>query len=183
MELNMKKTKLVLPLIVIAALLLTVLPASAESTRTPVNAIEYVCLNTPGNAWMEGNVYHVRGQVNENVVVSNGQVWGINTASIDFDYNLKTGQIVVRAAADFVPLGADGGYSGIGFFRFFGAGNNPIIGVAAFQGYGTLKGQSIHLADMVPLGPTDPAGATYCENHGAYFDTTLWAGYILDSGG
>ena len=179
----MKTTRLLSPLMVIAALVLTINPAGAASTRMPVSATEYVCLHTPGNAWMQGNVYHVRNQINENVVVSGAQIWGINTASIDFDYNLKTGQIVVRAAADFVPLGADGGYSGIGFFRFFGAGNNPIIGVAAFQGYGTLKGQSIHLADMVPLGPTDPAGATYCESHGAYFDTTLWAGYILDSGG
>jgi hypothetical protein len=179
----MKKIKILLPLIVIAALLLTVLPASAQSTRTLVNAIEYVCLNTPGNTWLEGNVYHVRGQVNENVVVSNGQVWGINTASIDFDYNLKTGQIVVRAKADFAPFSADGGYSGVGFFRFFGAGNNPIIGVSVFQGYGSFKGQSIHLADMIPLGPTDPAGVTYCASHGSYFDTTLWKGYILDSGG
>ncbi len=179
----MKKIKLVLPLIVIAALLLTVIPASAEAIRTPINAIEYVCLNTPGNAWMEGNVYHVRGQINENVVVANGQVWGINTASIDFNYNLKTGQIVVAAKADFVPLSADGGYTGTGFFRFFGAGNNPIIGVSIFQGYGALKEQSIHLADMMPLGPTDPAGVTYCAGHGSYFDTTVWKGYILDAGG
>jgi hypothetical protein len=180
----MKKIKILLPLIVIAALLLTVIPASAESIRTPVNAIEYVCLNTPGDAWMDGNVYHVRGQVNETVVVANGQVWGINTASIDFNYNLKTGQIVVAVAkADFVPLGADGGYTGTGFFRFFGSGSNPVIGVGVFQGYGALKGQSIHLADMMPLGPTDPAGATYCEGHGQYFDTTLWKGYILTPGG
>jgi hypothetical protein len=179
----MKKIKFLLPLIVIAAFLLTVLPASAESTRTPVNAVEYVCLNTPGNAWMEGNVYHVRGQVNENVVVANGQVWGINTASINFDYNLKTGQIVVAAKADFAPLGADGGYNGTGFFRFFGAGNNPIIGVSVFLGYGAFKGQSIHMADMMPLGPANPAGVIYCAGHGSYFDTTLWKGYILDSGG
>jgi hypothetical protein len=179
----MKKIKILLPLLVITALLLTVVPASAESARIPIDAIEYVCLNTPGNAWMEGNVYHVRGQINENVVVADGQVWGINTASIDFDYNLKTGQIVVRGFADFVPTEGGGGYTGIGFFRFFGAGNNPIIGVSVFQGYGAFKGQSMHMADMMPLGPTDPAGTTYCASHGQYFDTTLWSGYILDSGG
>lgn len=178
----MKITRLLLPLILIASILLAVVPASAASARMPIQAIEYVCLNTPGTAWMDGNVYHVRGQINENVVVANGQVWGINTAAIDYDYNLKTGQIVVRAAAEFVPLGASGGYTGIGFFRFFGSGNNPIIGVSVFQGYGALKGQSIHLAHMLPLGPTDPAGPAYCEGHGAYFDTTLWKGYILESG-
>lgn len=178
----MKKIKILLPLIVIVALLLIASPANAKSTRNSVNAIEYVCLNTPGTAWMEGNVYHVRGQINDNVVVTDGLVWGINAASIDFDYNMATGQIVVRATADFVPLGADGGYTGKGFFRFFGSGNNPIIGVAVFQGYGALKGQSIHLAKMMPLGPTDPAGANYCEGHGQYFDTTLWKGYILTPG-
>ena len=179
----MKTVKLLLPLTVIAALLLTVLPASAQSTRTPIQATEYVCLHTPGTAWMEGNVYHVRGQVNENVVVAAGQIWGINTAIINFDYNLKTGQIVVQAKADFVPLGAAGGYAGTGFFRFFGAGNNPIIGVGVFQGYGALQGQSIHLAGMLPLGPTDPMGPSYCAGHGAYFDTTLWKGYVLVAGG
>ncbi len=178
----MKTTRFLLPLTVIAALVLTVVPASAQATRTPIKATEYVCLNTPGTAWMEGNVYHVRGQVNENVVVSDEQVWGINNATIDFDYNLKTGQIVVQAKADFVPLGAAGGYVGTGFFRFFGAGHNPVIGVSAFQGYGALKGQSIHLAGMLPLGPTDPLGEGYCADHGTYFDTTLWKGYILDSG-
>lgn len=179
----MKTIKLLLPLLVVAALALTALPASAQSTMTPVQATEYVCLNTPGSAWMDGNVYHVRGQVNENVVVSEGQIWGINTAVVNFDYNLQTGQIVVHAQADFVPLGAAGGYAGTGFFRFFGAGHNPIIGVASFQGYGALQSQSIHLAGMLPLGPTDPAGPTYCAGHGAYFDTTLWKGYVLEAGG
>ncbi len=179
----MKTAKFLLPLMVIAALALTVIPASAQATRTPINATEYVCLNTPGRAWMEGNVYHVRGQVNETVVVAEGQIWGSNTAVINFDYNLSTGQIVVQAKADFVPLGADGGYAGTGIFRFFGAGHNPILGVSSFQGYGALKGQSIHLAGMVPLGPTDPAGPGYCAGHGTYFDTTLWKGYILTAGG
>ena len=179
----MKTTRLLSPLMVIAALVLTINPAGAASTRMPVSATEYVCLHTPGNAWMQGNVYHVRNQINENVVVSGAQIWGINSASIDFDYNLKTGQIVVEAKANFVPLGAAGGYLGTGFFRFFGAGHNPIIGVSTFQGYGALKGQSIHLAGMLPLGPTDPAGAGFCAGHGTYFDTTLWKGYVLDSGG
>lgn len=178
----MKQIKVLLPLLVIAALLVTVIPAGADATRTPVNAIEYVCMNTPGTAWMDGNVYHVRGQVNENVVVIQGQVWGINTASISFDYNLKTGQLIIHGKADFVPFGSQGGYEGTGFFRLMGSGNNPVIGISVFAGYGDLQGQSIHLADMVALGPTDLAGVTYCDGHGAYFDTTLWDGYIVHSG-
>lgn len=179
----MKKIKLLWPLIMIAALLLTALPASAESTRTPVNATEYVCVKAPGDTWMEGDVLHVRGQINENVVVTNGQVWGINYASIDYSVNLKTGQIVVAVAkADFVPLGVDGGYAGTGFFRFFGPGNKPFIVAGDLQGYGALKGQSIHPKDVIDLGPTDPAGPTYCAGHGQYFDIDIWHGYILTSG-
>lgn len=179
----MNKIKTLFLVMLTAALLLAAAPASAESMRTPVDAVEYVCMQAPGDMWMDGNVFHVRGRVNENVVVANGQVWGINTASIDFDYNLKTGQLVVRGRADFVPLGVEGGYAGMGFFRMFGSGNNPVIGVSVFQGYGSLDGQSIHMADMVPLGPTDPTGADYCEGHGAYFDTTVWKGTILRVGG
>jgi hypothetical protein len=174
------RTKKLLPmLIVITALLLTTVPVSAGTTRTPVNAIEYVCLNTPGQEWMSGNVYHVRGQINENVVVVDGEIWGINTASIDVDFNLKTGQIVARGFADFVPLGAEGGYTGTGAFRFNGSGAKPHNGQASLQGYGEFKGQSIH-QELDGL-PPDPAGDTFCAGHGQYWDTTLWRGYILST--
>ena len=179
----MKKIKILLPLIVAAALLLTTGLVSAASTQTPVSAIEYVCLQAPGVTWMEGDILHVRGQINENVIVSNGQVWGINHATIDYNVNTKTGQIVVTAKADFVPLDADGGYTGTGFFRFFGPGNNPFIVAGNLHGYGALAGQSIHLKNVMPIGPTDPAGPDYCAGHGQYFDTDIWDGYILIAGG
>ena len=115
----MKKLKFLLPLFVIVPILLTTVLASAASTQTPVSATEYVCLKAPGDTWMEGDILHVRGQVNENVIVANGQVWGINRATIDYNVNTKTGQIVVTAKADFVPLDTNGGYVGTGFFRFF----------------------------------------------------------------
>jgi hypothetical protein len=47
------------------------------------------------------------------------------------------------------------------------------------QGYGELKGQSIHL-DMDGL-PPDPAGDAFCVGHGQYWDTALWRGYILSA--
>ena len=176
----MKKIRVLLPVIV--ALLITTVLVSAASTQTPVSATEYVCLKTPGNMWMEGDILHVRGQINENVIVANGQVWGINHATISYNVNTNTGQIVVTAKADFVPLDADGGYTGTGFFRFFGPGNNPFIVAGNLQGYGVFEGQSIHLKNVLPIGPTDPAGAEYCAGHGQYFDTDLWDGYILISG-
>lgn len=178
----MKKMKVLLPLIVVAALLLAAVPASAGSTQTPVSVTEYVCLKSPGEMWMEGDILHVRGQINENVIVASGQVWGINTASIDYNVNTKTGQIVVNAQADFVPLGADGGYAGAAFFRFFGAGNNPFMVAGVLKGYGAFTGQFIHVKNVMPIGPTDPAGADYCAGHGQYFDTDLWDGYILTTG-
>lgn len=157
----MKKIKILLPLIVIAALFLAVLPAGATSSKTPISVIEYVCLNTPGTTWMDGGILHVRGQINENVVVTNGQVWGINYATIDYNVNTKTGQIVVNAKANFVPLGADDGYIGTGFFRFFGPGNNLFIVASNLRGYGAFAGQSIHVKNVTPIGPTDPAGADH----------------------
>lgn len=172
----MKTKKLLLVLLVIAALLFATVPVSAGTNRTPINAIEYVCLKTPGQEWVSGNVYHLRGQIHENVVVADGEVWGINTASINFDYNLKTGQLVARAFADFVPLGADGGYSGIGYFRFFGAGARPVFGLASLQGYGDFQGHSIHL-DMDELPPDPIAGNAYCAGHGEYLESTVWDGY------
>lgn len=177
----MKTNKLLLVATVITALLLTAIPVSAGTSRTPINAIEYVCLKTLGQEWVSGNVYHLRGEIHENVVVADGEIWGINTASIDLDYNLVTGQLVARGFADFVPVGADGGFTGTGFFRFFGAGAQPVIGLGSLQGYGEFKGQSINL-DMDGL-PLDSAGDTYCAGHGAYIDTTLWEGYIQNSDG
>lgn len=174
------RTKKLLPiLIVITALLLTTVPVSAETTRTPVNAIEYTCLKTPGQEWVAGNVYHVRGQINENVVVVDGEIWGINTASIDFDFNLKTGQLEARGFADFVPLGADGGYTGTGAFWFNGSGAKPHSGQASLQGYSEFKGQSIHV--NIDGLPPDPAGNAFCAGHGQYWDTSFWSGYILST--
>lgn len=172
----MKTKKHILALLVLAVLLLGTMPVSAATTHTPIDAIEYVCLKTPGQEWVTGNVYHLRGQIHENVVVADGKIWGINTASIEFDYNLKTGQLVARAFADFVPFGAEGGFSGIGFFRFFGAGARPVFGLASLQGYGDLQGQSIHL-DMDALPPDPDAGSAYCAGHGEYLESTLWGGY------
>ena len=176
----MKTNKLLLVVTVITALLLTTMPVSAGTSRTPISAIEYVCLKTPGQEWVSGNVYHLRGEVHENVVAADGEIWGVNTASIDLDYNLATGQLVARGFADFGPVGADGGFTGTGFFRFFGAGARPVIGRGSLQGYGEFKGQSIHL-DMDGL-PPDPAGDAYCAGHGIYIDTTLWEGYFQNSG-
>lgn len=177
----MRTKKYWLALFVIAALLFAAMPVSAATTRTPIHAIEYVCLKTPGQEWVSGNVYHLRGEVHENVVVAGGEVWGVNTASIDLDYNLKKGQLVARGFADFVPLGTDGGYTGTGFFRFFGSGARPVIGLASLQGYGELQGSSVHL-DMDGL-PWDLAGDAYCAGHGVYIDTTQWEGYLQGAGG
>jgi len=177
----MKIIKIMAISIMVAAILFAAMPVGAETTRTPIHAVEYACAKTPGQEWVAGGVYHIRGEIHENVVVADGEIWGINTASIDLDYNLVTGQIVARGFADFVPLGADGGYTGTGFFRFFGAGNKPVIGVGSLQGYGGLQGQSIHL-NMDGL-PPDPAGESYCAGHGTYFDTTQWEGYIQSTDG
>jgi hypothetical protein len=159
----------------VAALFITI-PVSAKTVRTPIEAIEYVCMNMPGNSWVNGNVLHVREQVNENVVVVNGEVWGINTAILSYDLNLQTGQIVGRARANFVPLGTDGGYSGTGVFRFEDFGATTAQGRAVLQGYGELKGQTMH-QDLDALPPNPVTGTAICEGHGQYFSTTLWEGY------
>ena len=179
----MKTKKNLLILIVIAALLLTAAPVSAATTRTPIDITEYVCMNTPGQEWVEGNVYHLRGQIHENVMVVDGQVWAINTAKIDLDFNLATGQLVGRGYADIVPLGASGGYTGVGAFRFYGIGAKPLIGVGSLQGYGDLKGQFLSLDFLGESLPPDPVGDAYCEGYGQHFSTSFWSGYILSTDG
>lgn len=177
---NSKKYWLVL--FVIVALPFATVPVSAATTRTPINAVEYVCLKTPGQEWVSGNVYHLRGQIHENVVVAGGVIWGINTASIDLDLNLNTGQLVARGFPTFVPLGADGGYTGTGTFRFSGAGANPTLMRASLQGHGALKGQSLHL-DMSEHSLDPVAGGAFCAGHGEYLESSLWGGYLQDAGG
>lgn len=159
-----------------AVALFITMPVSAKTVRTSIEAVEYVCTKMPGDTWMSGNILHVRGQVNENVVVVNGEIWGINTAVLSYDLNLHTGQIVGRAHASFVPLGADGGYSGTGVFRFQDFGATMAMGRAVLQGYGELKGHTMH-QDLEALPPDPVTGTAFCEGHGQYFSTTLWKGY------
>jgi hypothetical protein len=176
----MKRMKLFLVLTGIAALLLATMPASAKTSRTPLDITEYVCMNTPGKEWVGGNVYHLRGQIHKAVEVVNGEVWGFTTATLDLDWNLKTGQVTVWGFADLMPTGVDGGYAGAGAFRFYGSGPNSFMGNWAAQGYGDLKGQFLRMdavgEDFLPV-----QGAAYCEGRGEYFSTTLWSGYILNT--
>jgi hypothetical protein len=106
---------------------------------------------------------------------------GINTASIDLDWNLKTGQVTVRGFADLVATGVNGGYAGAGAFRFYGSGPKPIMGSWAAQGYGDLKGQFLRMDVVGESLPPNPVGEAYCEGHGTYFSTTFWSGYILST--
>ena len=178
----MKRARLLMILTVIAALLMAV-PASAKTTRTPLDVTEYVCMNTPGQEWVEGNVYHLRGQIHEAVEVVNGEIWGTNTATINLDWNLKTGQVTGRGFADLVPNGVNGGFTGIGTFRFYGSGPELFMGTWAAQGYGDLKGQFLHMEVVDITSPPNPTGEAYCEGHGTYFSTTYWSGYILSTDG
>ena len=175
----MRTGKLLLMLSVITVLLLTSVPVSAKATRTSISITEYVCMNTPGQEWVAGNVYHLRGQIHENVMVVEGEIWAINTAKIDLDFNLATGQLVGRGYADIMPVGANGGYTGVGAFRFYGAGAKPLIGAGSLQGYGDLKGQFLSLDLLGESLPPDPVGDAYCAGHGDYFSTSFWSGYIL----
>ena len=177
----MKTVRGSLVLIVITALLVSVMPASASTSRTPIELVEYVCMNTPGEAWTEGNVSHLRGQIHKAIEVVNGEIWGINTASLDIDWNLKTGQLTARGFADLVPNGVNGGYAGVGAFRFYGSGPMPIMGTWAAQGYGDLKGQFLRLDLVGESLPPDPVGEVYCEGYGTYFSTSYWSGYILST--
>jgi hypothetical protein len=125
--------------------------------------------------WASGNVLHVRGQVNENVVFyANGTFWGTNTAVINYDLHLNTGQITATAWPDFVPDGADGGYAGIGAIRF--EGSTTLFVTGSMPGYGEFQGQLMRL-DLTSL-PESPGDREYCESPEAYFGTTLWEGYI-----
>lgn len=164
---------------VTSVLLLNVVPARAEASQTPEEITEYVCMNTPGEDWMNGNVLHLRGQIHENVMVIDGTIWGINTASIDLDWNLETGQATVRGSADVARLGVNGGYAGVGAFRLYGRGPRPLIGNWAAQGYGDLQGQFLRMDVVGESLPPDPMGEAYCDGHGEYFSTTFWSGYIL----
>lgn len=173
----MNRGKALLLCLVITALPLAAGPVGADVSRTPVQALEYTCVKSPGEIWQSGNVLHVRGQLNENVVVAGDAIWGINTAVLNYNLNLHTGQIVGNASADFVPLGASGGYAGTGEFRFEDFGMTTAFGMGNLQGYGEFKGQLMR-QDLAALPPDPLAGSAYCEGHGEYFSTTQWDGYF-----
>lgn len=173
----MNTRKVLLIGLLIVMLLLPTGLASARVERIPVNAIEYTCMKTPGETWQSGNVLHVRGQVNENVVVyPDGTPWGLLTAVISYDLHLRTGQITATAWPDFAPDGAGGGYAGVAAIRIEDFGATTAFAKGTLPGYGEFQGQLMRL-DLSGL-PEGPGDAAYCEGHGSYFGTTLWEGYI-----
>ena len=173
----MKSIKPLLILIVTSALLLIVVPARAQATQTPLQITEYVCMNTPGEVWQGGNLLHLRGDIRENVMVVDGEIWGINTAILNVDWNLKTGQATANAFADVALSDVNGGYAGAGAFRLFGKGPNPLISNWVGNGYGEVKGRFLRM-EVAGAG-LSAEGPAFCEGHGKYDSTTYWTGYIL----
>jgi hypothetical protein len=165
----------------VAALMLGVaFQANAQATRYEVSSFEYDCTTDWGTDWMEGNAWHIRGIVHENINISaNPEMNGINTTVADGDFNLENGTASIRGTMSFKPDTIDGTWEGHWAFI---ANKGVYFGRAVAQGTGALEGQTLFLDlyDGVDPGDADAVCATV---GGVPHGFTEARGYILVTGG
>lgn len=81
-------------MLLLAAILMLALPASAESSKTPFDVYEVSCDVTPGIQWVAGHTLHVRGQESQNIFYDpeTFEILGENSIVSNVNSDLNTGQ-------------------------------------------------------------------------------------------
>ncbi|MCP4204595.1 MAG: hypothetical protein GY769_22025 [bacterium] len=87
----------VLPLagiFLLAGILMLATPASAKSSKTPLDFYEIACALDAGIAWTAGQTFHVRGQRTHNISYDpvTFEVSGESSNVFNLNWNLNTGQ-------------------------------------------------------------------------------------------
>jgi hypothetical protein len=164
---------------VVALLLGTAGQVGGQAVRYDVSSYEYDCFTGLEAVWQEGNVLHMRGVGHTNVNVSaNPELNGINTTVADADFNLKTGNAVIRGTTSLQPDGIAGTWEGTWTFIYNkGVG---VTGRAVAQGTGVLKGKTLFL-DLYDAEPDGNLQAR-CEGIGDPEGYARSEGYVLETG-
>jgi hypothetical protein len=174
-----KRTAITLAAVVVVMLLGTAWQLSARAVRYDVSSYEYDCFTRMETVWQEGNVLHMRGVGHTNVNVSaNPELNGINTTVADADFNLKTGNAVIRGTMSFRPEGIAGTWEGTWTFIY----NRGIGGTgrAVAHGAGALKGRTLFL-DLYDAEPDDKV-EEMCSGIGDPEGYVRTNGYVLETG-
>jgi hypothetical protein len=174
-----KRTAITLAAVVVVLLLGTAWQLSARAVRYDVSSYEYDCFTGMQTVWQEGNVLHMRGVGHTNVNVSaNPELNGINTTVADADFNLKTGNAVIRGTTSLQPDGIAGTWEGTWTF----IDNNGVGGTGRTVAHGTgvLKGKTLFL-DLYDAEP-DGNLQTRCEGIGDPEGYARSEGYVLETG-
>ncbi len=126
--------KLVLTAVVVAVVVAG--PALATSTKTPFSASTTVTEVDPGNTWMSGHIFHIRGEIDEGPV--SGDLVGSITLVINANIDLNSG--MGRTFGNFTLATSDVTWEG----SFSGAITGETSSEGRFIGQGTdgtkLKG-------------------------------------------
>jgi hypothetical protein len=174
----MRKHASIAAAVIIAAVLLlgVAWQVSAKAIRDDVSSYEYDCFTGLETMWQEGNVLHMRGVHHTNVNVSdNPELNGINTTVADAEFNLATGNVVIRGTMSLQPAEIDGTWEGTWTFI---ANNGVNSGKAVAHGTGALTGKSLFL-DLYDAEP-DGKLETACAGIGEPEGYGRSEGYVLD---
>jgi hypothetical protein len=169
-----RKTGLLVALILVAALLAALVPATglAEGNRAYFTGLECVYVLVPGQVEIHGNTMHIIDQVNQNLFLSNDPAVlpnGVNTAHLNIMINMVTMKGTGHASTTFQPDGAAGDWAGMGTFQAdFAAGT--LQGRGVFQGTGEFAGLTMWL---------DMAKGNVANCPGQAWDATAWQGFIV----
>lgn len=147
------KRKLVVAIAVLAMMLLAALPVSARTEKMTFSSLETACEVAPGEAWVSGNVLHVRNDRSTERLVSdhplgNGTVYILFNANI----NLNSGRGPAWATYEYVPDGYDGTITGSCTGT---VSADPIVGSCVGRGSGELEGLQTRMSIIGVPTPED----------------------------
>lgn len=100
-------------------------------------------ITNPGKVWMSGHILHIRGQVEEQIVIS-GDLVGTQVLVLNLDLDTRTGRAnvhnIVTLDVTWVPRGISGRLRG----HFAGHARGPnFVGKIAYKGSGGFSGMKL----------------------------------------
>jgi len=148
MRSNRMRTTLLVALVLT---LWSVPPASAGSSKSPVEWYMLLCIEDPGIQWIAGNTLHTRGVVSQGITYDTQtfEVVGENSQVLNANFNFNTGQVVWWAVFSLIYLPE----SETGTFDGTLNGKNA-VGQAVGHGKGELTGKKLK-GDIFQLDSTE----------------------------
>lgn len=145
----------------VAGSLISAGPSTAESTKTPVDFWEVVCLVDPGIEWLDDDgVLHIRGRISQGTFYDAEDFTVVGSdaiiANANIDLATGNGAFFGTWSAVYLPASATGTFDGAWNARL--TGGIALSGKAVGQGTGELRGMKMKVNLLSDPADPPPAG-------------------------